>query len=128
MGDGDTAAGAVYRAGLAGDVEHDVPVTSEMDPDLPARELARVRKAHAMGAFKYILLRGIGGWGLPTFVIFTVLPAFRAVPWFPMVATRPSIFVPIGAVIWFGGGFALGLWMWKSVSKRFAELAAEEEA
>jgi hypothetical protein len=63
------------------------------------------------------------GWGVPTFVVFALLPAYRAVPWFSFVAVNPSVTVPVGALVWLGGGYAVGLWMWKTVEKRYAELS-----
>ena len=83
-----------------------------------SRDLARLRKSLALGPTKFILLRGVLGWGLPMFVLFTLLPAMRVIAVFPIIATRPAVFVPLGAVIWFGGGYLVGRWMWIMLLRR----------
>lgn len=75
-----------------------------------------------MGRSKFIVRCGLLGWGLPMFVLFTVLPAFRVVNLFPVVATNPAVFVPLGALVWFGGGYFFGWWLWRMVSRQFATL------
>lgn len=99
-------------------------MSAASNQDSSARDLARVKRAHDMGKTKFILLRGVLGWGVPMFVVLTVLPAFRAVPWFPFVAVNPTLAVPLGAVIWLGGGCFLGAWLWKTIERRYAELTS----
>lgn len=86
------------------------------------RDRERLRAVRALGARRFILTRGVLGWGGLMFVICTVLPAFRLVPWFQDTAEHPAVFVPVGAVIWLAGGALFGWLLWRTIARRFAEL------
>ena len=63
----------------------------------------------AKGKARYILLRGLLGWGLPMFIIMTfVFPAMNGSADDPYNVSR----LLRGLVVWGVGGVVFGWWLW----------------
>ena len=63
----------------------------------------------AKGKSRFILLRGVLGWGLPMFIILTfVFPAINGSAGDPYNVSR----LLRGLVVWGVGGVLFGWWLW----------------
>ena len=74
-----------------------------------------------MGKTKYVLVKGVLSWGVPMFIVMTILlPQFQGHE-DPLRLSR----IIVGVVIWGIGGYIFGWWAWRSNLKKYG-LTAEE--
>lgn len=76
------------------------------------------------GKTRFIWFRGVLSWGLPMFILMTLL--------FPLLLDSTDVGyswsrILFGAIIWSVGGYAFGWVMWRAGVKRFG-LSPDEQA
>jgi hypothetical protein len=85
------------------------------------------RKAHVarwthirrLGFWRYVLLHGVLGWGIPTFVLMTFLVS-------PPARSATTGFVLVSAGIWLIAGAWFGWMTWRSSEKKYKKFVDEQ--
>jgi hypothetical protein len=88
-------------------------------------KVAKWESVRARGRTRFVLQRGVLGWGLPMFVIMTFVVNRHG----PNALLSPRNYVIFSAFLWAGAGALFGLAMWGQGERKYKKsLAASESA
>jgi hypothetical protein len=88
-------------------------------------KLAKWESVRAKGRTRFVLERGVLGWGVPMFVIMTFVVNRHS----PNALLSPRNYVIFSAFLWAGGGALFGLATWWQGERKYKKsLEASESA
>lgn len=91
------------------------PVGATPKNDGTAKRLAAIRRILDSGRSRFILIWGVGGAGVPLFVLMSLLPSLGLVSWLPESTEKPLFNIITGALLWPLAGYLLGLVIWRAL-------------
>ena len=87
-------------------------------------KIAKWEKTRSRGRKRFILVRGVAGWGLLMFLFMTVLVHFRDAGFkLPALEDISMVTILINAVVWPIAGYVWGAWTWSLTEKSYIEHA-----
>lgn len=78
------------------------------------RDRAKWERVRAKGKRRFVLMRGVLGWGLGTAILSSVLLAIEGVPSFHL---WPGL--PIAVLVFAAGGYFWGSWVWDILERQY---------
>jgi len=91
-------------------------MNTETPPDLKKWEITRQK-----GKLRFILLRGVLGYGFPMFVVMTLFATRQH--------NRPitPVMIAISAIVWAIGGATFGWILWAFTERRYQKFLAKQK-
>ena len=87
--------------------------------DAETKFINQWEKTKFKGKLRYIFLVGVLGWGVPMFIVMTLIIGSGLFP------NKGTSVIIINSVIWLIGGFVFGYSGWYYADKKYNKLAAK---
>ncbi len=78
------------------------------------KDRAKWERVRAKGKRRFVIRRGVLGWGLGTGILSSVLLAVEGAPSF-----HPWLELPVAMLVFAAGGYFWGSWMWDILDRQY---------